>query len=482
MQGQRNDRKRYSAQWQRMFNLIECTRNWRNLSAPVKAAWSAFATAFPQPTKRNPDKYLTGYQLFIKRNYYQFLHEGPQASFITDPVLTVLNEPEYSVMINADGECIDVTELYIKRFGILPEAGQFVIVRIIPISQVGGAFFSPLIATVEVDQVYIDGLFLSFFFSSYYEEVEFSIYLSKPVWESVQYPGTKFRYMGCFKPTKFIQLTDTPDSYVGEAGKVVAVKDDETGVEFIEAGGGGIDCDDLAGCSLVQQIIDQLNYLSDYVSSENDTSIPPINYGLLYNYYAKESPLEISSSTDWVVLTRSQWIALVNSMGGNSNWGGYAKETGLTYWNSPNTGADNSLLLNFRGAGVRKGLDGAFSDLNVWLTLWNERNDNNQCGVRFNSAGFSYSQGYSSPVTSGISIRLARLASPHSNGESGMYVGNNGRIYRTITQGGIELMADNLAETKFRDGSSIPEITNAAAWAALTTPAFCAYNNDWANV
>jgi hypothetical protein len=482
MQGQRNDRKRYSAQWQRMFNLIECTRNWRNLSAGVKAAWSAFATAFPQPTKRDPDKYLTGYQLFVKRNYYQFLHEGPQASFITDPVLTVLNEPEYSVMINADGECIDVTELYIKRFGVLPDAGQFVIVRIVPISQVGGAFFPPLIATVEVDQVYIDGLFLSFFFSSYYEEVEFSIYLSKPVWESVQYPGTKFRYMGCFKPTKFIQLTDTPDSYVGEAGKVVAVKEDETGVEFIDPGGGGIDCDDLSGCSLIQQIIAQLNAVTNIVLENFYESFPPVNYGRLYNFFTLSAASPLSSSDPWFVPTLAQIIAF-KLYCGNTAAGGRLKETGLTYWQTPNYGATNQYFFNARGSGRRES-SGTFAFLTQrfysWVSDTPSPPSRTDYIMFYTNTLLNTDSSVSAKV--GMSVRFWRTATGVADGIKGVYVGNDGRTYRTVVINGFEMMSDNLAETNFRDGSAIPEVTDGTAWGGLSTPAYCNYNNDPANV
>jgi len=39
--------------------------------------------------------------------------------------------------------------------------------------------------------------------------------------------------------TEFIELTDVPASYTGQASKVVAVKADETGLEFVAGGGGG---------------------------------------------------------------------------------------------------------------------------------------------------------------------------------------------------------------------------------------------------
>jgi uncharacterized protein (TIGR02145 family) len=39
-------------------------------------------------------------------------------------------------------------------------------------------------------------------------------------------------------------------------------------------------------------------------------------------------------------------------------------------------------------------------------------------------------------------------------------------------------MAENLKTTKYNDGTAIPNITDNTAWTALTTPAYCWYNND----
>lgn len=41
-----------------------------------------------------------------------------------------------------------------------------------------------------------------------------------------------------------------------------------------------------------------------------------------------------------------------------------------------------------------------------------------------------------------------------------------------------EWMAENLAETRYSDGTLIPNVTDNTAWGALTTGAYCTYNND----
>ena len=81
----------------------------------------------------------------------------------------------------------------------------------------------------------------------------------------------------------------------------------------------------------------------------------------------------------------------------------------------------------------------------------------------------------------GMSIRLIKDSTTLTHGQKGSYTGNDGKIYRTICIGTQEWLADNLCETLYRDGSPIPEVTDAATWAALTTGARCSYDNDESN-
>jgi uncharacterized protein (TIGR02145 family) len=60
----------------------------------------------------------------------------------------------------------------------------------------------------------------------------------------------------------------------------------------------------------------------------------------------------------------------------------------------------------------------------------------------------------------------------------------DGNIYKTITVGNQEWMAENLKATHYADGSPIPHVTGDATWAALpdnnedTVRAYCWYNDD----
>jgi uncharacterized protein (TIGR02145 family) len=54
----------------------------------------------------------------------------------------------------------------------------------------------------------------------------------------------------------------------------------------------------------------------------------------------------------------------------------------------------------------------------------------------------------------------------------------DGNEYKAVRIGNQLWMAANLNTTRYSDGTAIPLVTDSAAWANLTTPGFCWYNND----
>jgi uncharacterized protein (TIGR02145 family) len=66
----------------------------------------------------------------------------------------------------------------------------------------------------------------------------------------------------------------------------------------------------------------------------------------------------------------------------------------------------------------------------------------------------------------------------NASGQTGNMSDIDGNTYNTVTIGTQEWMAENLKTTKYNDGSAIPNVTDNPAWAALTTGAYCWYNND----
>jgi uncharacterized protein (TIGR02145 family) len=54
----------------------------------------------------------------------------------------------------------------------------------------------------------------------------------------------------------------------------------------------------------------------------------------------------------------------------------------------------------------------------------------------------------------------------------------DGNVYQTVVIGNQEWMAENLKVTHYRNGDSIPNVTNNATWGGLTAGAYCNYNND----
>jgi uncharacterized protein (TIGR02145 family) len=69
------------------------------------------------------------------------------------------------------------------------------------------------------------------------------------------------------------------------------------------------------------------------------------------------------------------------------------------------------------------------------------------------------------------------LTGAQSGDISGPVTDADGNVYQTVKSGNQVWTVENLRTTKYDDGSAIPLVTDSAAWAALTTPGYCYYNN-----
>jgi len=219
----------------------------------------------------------------------------------------------------------------------------------------------------------------------------------------------------------------------------------------------------------------------------------PIDYGLLYNWYAATDVREITSA-GWHLPTSTELYNLMryidpDGLPNNNDAGGHLKEIGIIYWNTPNTGATNTYGFNIRGAGNRHYSTGVYGGIGSNIRIWTSDSvspTNASVGQFENSSAIFYmAYGiYNSnyPKKYGHSIRPIKDSTTLTHGQTGIYVDPSGYIYRTICIGTQEIVADNIVTEHYRNGDPIPIVTDNATWAALITGALCAYDNNWNNV
>ena len=82
-----------------------------------------------------------------------------------------------------------------------------------------------------------------------------------------------------------------------------------------------------------------------------------------------------------------------------------------------------------------------------------------------------------SKVSKTVKINVTSLIAFNPSLTYGTMTDQEGNVYKTITIGRQTWMAENLRTTIYRDGTAIPNVTDNTTWSALTTGAFCTYNN-----
>jgi hypothetical protein len=131
-------------------------------------------------------------------------------------------------------------------------------------------------------------------------------------------------------PTNFLGLSDTPDAYTGQGGKTIAVKGDESGLEFSSAGAGditavvagsGLDGGAVSGVATVA-----LNAASIASLALADTALQPASTQGLITAISG-----LQSTQETVVAWQGSVSGRLDNAGALTNWPAYVVTNGGTY-------------------------------------------------------------------------------------------------------------------------------------------------------
>ena len=211
--------------------------------------------------------------------------------------------------------------------------------------------------------------------------------------------------------------------------------------------------------------------LQDAVKFENK------DFGFYYTFNVCIDPKGLSSNPNWIIPTAAQWIALRTFAGSYEVAGGIFKQTGNKNWLEPNLASDYYGFAAVGNGFCTTSETGSFSLQGQVGSLWalDSNQHNTEASVQYNpwsiafmnsSTGMWYS--FLESLHEGIGIRLCNPSTLLSEGENGVYIGNNGIQYKTVVINSIEWLCENLREDLWNDLTEIPKVNDGPDWMALT--------------
>jgi uncharacterized protein (TIGR02145 family) len=119
------------------------------------------------------------------------------------------------------------------------------------------------------------------------------------------------------------------------------------------------------------------NLTTDAYSSYNNTTDADslTIFGGLYNWYAATDSRNLAPE-GWHIPTHSDWVTLINYLGGDTIAGGKMKEIGTKHWLTPNGSATNESGFSALPSGYRHG-DGSYYNLERGGSFWTNEPSNN---------------------------------------------------------------------------------------------------------
>lgn len=204
-----------------------------------------------------------------------------------------------------------------------------------------------------------------------------------------------------------------------------------------------------------------------FAASETTTTTTTSSFAtsyLIYNFHAVVDSKNITA-LGWSIPSKTTYENIISHLGGYA--ASLAKLKSTTSWSTP---GNNSSGFNAKSnGGCNYSPSYTYGQGSFMLNWTSTAYDSTQAwhfGIQNDSAWLEYS-GIHKWI--GGTIRAYR-STANPDGTLGVYNGNDGKAYQTVAIGGIEITTQDLEETKFRDNSLIPYISDGTIWYNNGTP------------
>ena len=222
------------------------------------------------------------------------------------------------------------------------------------------------------------------------------------------------------------------------------------------------------------------NDFYEYWRLKGSTGVKTPGFGVLYNWFAATSIKGIVP-VGYRLPTQVEVLTLIHDNGFNPLCD-ELKETGVLFWDDPNTGT-NASEFTARGTGYRDLQSNGFFGLRDEFIIWTSSDGGIDAADKATMLLLPRSgEPYDSlnPKVDGASIRLIRdRVEGWIEGEK--VIDFDGNSYQTIKVGDQVWTTSNLITEHFNDGAKIPHVIDHAKWFALSTEGMCYYENESAN-
>ena len=193
--------------------------------------------------------------------------------------------------------------------------------------------------------------------------------------------------------------------------------------------------------------------------------------GYIYNGFAAINTNLCAEG--WRLPFDTEWIEMIQAHSQITS--DHLMIQGAQYWET--AVGINEFNMSVKGSGSRYD---TFYDIMLYAAFW-LTNNLGEYIMDWINPGYNAGDIYAENPDVGGSVRLIRAeayAAPNGTIVPEAYTGNDGKKYDGVVVNNRLWLKDNLAETKYKDGTLIPVIEDDMQWSAAVSDARCAYNNE----